>query len=656
MTLLALLSTLWVSALVGRLVYLQVFLRPELQERAEIQQSHTMNLDPERGTIYDRNGRELAVSVSVESVYAVPRAIEEADQTARALAGCLPLDSKRLAGRLESDRSFLWIDRKVDLTTAECVRDLDLAGVNFLPERRRFYPKRQLAAHLLGYVGMDNEGMSGVEYAFEDEIRGEVGQQIIWTDARNRPAASRVEKRSQPGRNIILTIDETIQHVAQTELERAVQESGARGGVAILLQSQSGEILAMAAVPGFNPNRYGDYPPSSWRNRSVTDAYEPGSTFKIISAAAALEEGVVTEDERIDCGRGVIKVGNRLVHDHDIFDVLTFREVIEKSSNVGMIRIGQRLGAERLERYVRAFGFGEATGVGLSAESRGILRDVSEWWPLTLASISFGQEIAVTPLQMVAAVNAVAAGGYLMRPVLVKEVRSPTNETLRASSPTPVRRVIGRDTASRLTDLMVGVVERGTGRRGAIPGFTVAGKTGTAQKATPEGGYSKTDFIASFTGFVPAAAPELTALVVLDSPQGDHSGGRAAVVFSRIVERSLRYLGVPPDAPGREGEEVPATMALASRWPRQEPLQGDSQQPTPAGSVARAAFGPGLPAPPSMPSLLGLPSRDAVARLVALHLSPELVGTGWVIDQYPPAGAPVEPGSRCLVFLGDAAP
>lgn len=655
-TLLALLSTLWVSALVGRLVYLQIFLRPSLQERAEIQQRHTMKLDPERGTIYDRNGRELAVSVSVESVYAVPRAIEEADRTARALAGCLPVDSEELAIRLKSDKGFLWVNRKIDPATADCVRELDLAGVNFLPETRRFYPKRRLAAHVLGYVGMDNEGMSGVEYAFEEEIRGEDGRQIIWTDARNRPAASRVEKRPQPGRNIILTIDETLQHVAQTELEEAVQESGAKGGVAILLRPETGEILAMAAVPGFNPNRYGDYPPSHWRNRSVTDAYEPGSTFKIISAAAALEEGVVSEDERIDCGRGVIQVGNRLIHDHQVFDVLTFREVLEKSSNVGMIRIGQRLGAERLERYVRAFGFGDATGVGLTAESRGILRDVSEWRPGTLAAISFGQEIAVTPLQMVAAVNVVAASGYLMRPILIKEIRSPSNEALRGASPSPVRRVLGRETASRLTDLMVGVVERGTGRRGTIPGFTVAGKTGTAQKATPEGGYSKTDFIASFVGFVPAGAPELTALVLLDSPEGDHSGGRAAAVFARIIERSLRYLGVPPDTPNIEGKAMHA-MPMASRWPRQEPLDiGNNEKFPQSGPVARVAFGPRISAPLRMPSLAGLPARDAVARLIAAHLSPDLVGSGWVIDQHPPAGAPVDPGSRCLVFLGDAAP
>ena len=651
-TLLALLSTLWVGGLVGRLVYLQIFLRSTLQERAEIQQSHTMKLDPTRGTIYDRNGRPLAVSVGVESVYAVPRAIDDPDRTASALAHCLPVEAGDLAVRLRSDKSFLWVDRKVDPLAAHCVRDLGFSAVGFLPETRRFYPKRRLAAHVLGYVGMDNEGMSGIEYALEEEIRGEHGQQIIWTDARNRPAASRVEKGTQPGRSIFLTLDETLQYIAETELEKAVGESGSKSGVAILLRPETGEILAMAAVPGFNPNRYGDYPAGHWRNRSVTDAYEPGSTFKIISAAAALEEGVVSEDERIDCGRGEILVGERIIRDHKVFDVLTFREVLKESSNVGMIRIGQRLGAERLERYVRAFGFGETTGVGLSAESRGIVRDVSQWRPQTLAAISFGQEIAVTPLQMVAAVNAVAASGYLMRPILVREIRSPIGEPLRRSSPSPVRRVISMETAARLTDLMVGVVESGTGTRAAIPGFTVAGKTGTAQKAAPGGGYSKTDYVASFAGFAPARAPELTALVVLDSPQGDHSGARAAAVFARIVERSLRVLGVPPDVPAVGGAR---TMRLASRWPRQEPFGPDDAPSSPAIPVARVAFGSPVSLKRLMPSLEGLPARDAVARLIAAHLSPEIVGSGWVIDQDPPAGAPVDPGSRCLVFLGGGA-
>jgi cell division protein FtsI (penicillin-binding protein 3) len=291
-----------------------------------------------------------------------------------------------------------------------------------------------------------------------------------------------------------------------------------------------------------------------WRNRTVTHAYEPGSTFKIVPAAAALEEGVTSEDERIDCGRGVIQVGGQLVRDHKIFDVLTFREVVERSSNVGMIRISQRLGKERLEQYVRAFGFGETTGVELPAESRGILRRASTWGERTMASIAFGQEIAVTPLQMVTAANAIAASGYLMRPKLVREIRSPEGEVLVRFEPEPVRRIVSRETASRMRDILEGVVERGTGTRAAVPGYRVAGKTGTAQKAVRTGGYSKTDFVASFVGFVPSRHPRLTALVILDSPEGDHTGARAAYVFARIAELAHAI----PVALGRNSRRSPA--------------------------------------------------------------------------------------------------
>jgi cell division protein FtsI (penicillin-binding protein 3) len=518
--------------------------------------------------------------------------------------------------------------------------------VYFLPEARRFYPKRDVAAHVLGFVGMDNEGMSGVEYASESDIRGEPGRQIIWMDARKRRAASRLEKSPLPGRDIYLTLDETLQHIAERSLEQARRETGSSRAMAILMRPETGEILAMAVAPGFNPNRYDAYPAARWRNRTVTDAYEPGSTFKIIPAAAALEEGVASEEERIDCGRGTIQVGDQWIRDHKIFDVLTFRDVLEQSSNIGMIRIAQRLGKERLERYVRAFGFGETTGVNLPAESRGLLRSASDWGPRTVASIAFGQEIGVTPLQMVSAVNAIAASGYLMRPRLVREVRSPEGKILIGFEPEPVRKVMSRETAARVRDILVGVVERGTGTRAAIAGYRVAGKTGTAQKAEPGGGYSKTDFIASFAGFVPADRPELTAIVILDSPSGDHSGGRAAEVFADIVEPSLHYLGIPP----RKGRE---TNPVLARWPEQAGIAEfyDLRRRRPRAApavVGNAAVIEEL----RMPALYGLSARDAVARTVAAGLVPELYGTGWVTEQSPPAGTYLGEGSRCTLILG----
>ena len=659
-------TSLWVLAVGGRLFYLSVSMRDTLQERAELQHQHTLKLDPRRGTIRDRNGRELATSVEVESVYAVPKAFAGAsiEQAATALASCLSLPRDKIAARLNRDKSFAWLERKANPRTVDCVRDLNLASVGFLTESRRFYPKRGLASQVLGYVGIDNEGMSGVEYALEEEIRGEPGRRIIWTDARNRRATSRVEARSYAGRSAYLTIDENLQYIAETELGAAIRESGSISGIALVMRPRTGELLAMASFPSFNPNRYGDYPAGHWRNRAVSDVYEPGSTFKIVAAAAALEENVTNEDERIDCGRGMIQIGSRVIRDSHDFDVLTFREVVEKSSNVGMIRIGQRLGKDRLEHYVHAFGFGAPSGVELPGESRGILRPAERWGPVTLASISFGQEIGVTPLQMVAAANVVATSGYLMRPRLLLGFGNTDDGRLVASfTPEPVRRVVKQDTSRRLKELLVGAVERGTGQRARIEGYRVAGKTGTAQKAV-RGGYSKTDYIASFVGFAPADTPELTALVILDSPIGDHSGSRAAAVFARIVKRSLRYLGVAPEA------EPP--LRIAKFWPQSRPIVG-AREPRPAeGRERTRGFGAqrvgglggraGQPvealeasAPTGrdgVPDVIGLPARDALALFVSHGVVPEIVGTGNVVEQYPTPGMRVEPGTRARLYLG----
>ena len=671
---LALMTSLWVLVVSGRLFYLTVSMRDTLQERAELQQQHTLKLDPRRGTIRDRNGHELATSVEVESVYAVPKAFSGAsiEQAAMMLASCLSLPRDKIAARLNRDKSFSWLERKANPRTVDCVRDLNLASVGFVTESRRFYPKRGLASQVLGYVGIDNEGMSGVEYALEEEIRGEPGRRIIWTDAKNRRAASRVETRSRAGRSAYLTIDENLQFIAETELGAAIRESGSKSGIALVMRPRTGELLAMASFPSFNPNRYGDYPASHWRNRAVTDVYEPGSTFKIVVAAAALEENVTNEDERIDCGRGVIQVGSRVIRDSHYFDVLTFREVVEKSSNVGMIRIGQRLGKDRMEHYIHAFGFGAPSGVELPGESRGILRPAEGWGPPTLASISFGQEIGVTPLQMVTAANVVATSGYLMRPRLLLGFGTTDARLVTPFTPTPepVRRVVQEETARRLKELLVGAVERGTGRRARIEGYRVAGKTGTAQKAV-RGGYSKTDYIASFVGFAPADTPELTALVILDSPTGNHSGSRAAAVFARIVKRSLRYLGVAPAA------EPP--LRIAKFWPQSRPIVGAREpgmvEPGADDRQRRQGFGaqrvgglggrPGQPVQPveaselmgmagrdGVPDVIGLPARDALARFVSHGVVPEIVGTGNVLEQYPEPGTRVEPGTRARLYLG----
>ena len=651
--LLGLVTCLWVLAVAARLAFLTIVQRDELHEKAELQYQHSLKLDAARGTLLDRNGRELAMSVEVESIYVVPKAftVEARESAARELATCLRLPTRRVASRLEGDKSFVWLERKAMPEEVRCVRALNLAGVGFLPETRRFYPKRYLASQVLGYVGLDNEGMSGVEYALEAVVRGEPGRRIIWTDALRRPAGSRVEKGSVPGRSAFLTIDENLQYIAETELAAAVRESRAGSGIAILMRPETGEILAMASHPSFNPNRYGDYPQSHWRNRSVTDVYEPGSTFKIVAASAALEEGVTAEDERIDCGGGSIRVADRLIRDHSVFDVLTFREVVEHSSNVGMIRIGQRLGRERLAKYIRAFGFGDPTGVELPAESRGILKPTERWGPVTLASISFGQEISVTPLQMVTAANVLASGGYLMRPKLVLGYAAPDGTLSRTAVAEPVRRVLSEETVERMRALLMGVVDHGTGKRAQIPGYVVAGKTGTAQKAVP-GGYSKTDYIASFVGFVPAERPALTAIVILDSPEGDHSGSRAAGVFAAIASRSLHYLGVPAaDEP---------LFRVAQVWPQTPPIlesraglavDAAAIRGVAASATLRTAVVPEDVSLQGAPRVEGLAARDALARFVARGLVPEVVGAGWVVEQHPAPGEVLPAGERAKLVL-----
>ncbi|HEY7819011.1 MAG TPA: penicillin-binding protein 2, partial [Vicinamibacteria bacterium] len=374
--LLGLTTSLAIAAVALRLSYLTIVTREEYEARGLVQYQQRLKLDARRGTIHDRNGRLLAESVEVDSLYAVPSAFtpERAREASASLARCLGMPRRRVLARLHGEKDFAWLERKATPEAVRCVEALGIAGVHSIAETRRFYPKRRLAAQVLGYVGIDNEGMGGVEYALEERIKGEPGSRVIWSDALRRRAGTRVEKRSVPGDSVYLTLDENLQHIAEAELSEAVRESRSRSGIAIVMRSPSGEVLAMASFPTFNPNRFGEAPESHRRNRSVTDVYEPGSTFKIVAASAALEEGVASEDERIDCGQGGIQIADRYIRDHRPFDVLEFREVVALSSNVGMIRIGQRLGPSRLEAYVKAFGFGEPTGVELPAESRGILR------------------------------------------------------------------------------------------------------------------------------------------------------------------------------------------------------------------------------------------------------------------------------------------
>jgi cell division protein FtsI (penicillin-binding protein 3) len=469
--LLALTISLWGLVVGIRLVQLQVLGRAFFDQQGTRQSERTVNLLPRRGLILDREGRPFAVSVDADSVYAVPQDVADPARTAAALARALGTDAagrRELLAQLQKDRAFVWIKRKVDPAGASRIRALQLDGIGFVSEHRRYYPQRELAAHVLGYVGLDNTGMSGVEYAFEDEIRGRAAKIVVRTDARRRPVAQ-TERPSTEGATVVLSLDEPIQHIAERELERSMAETQAASGMVIVVEPFSGELLAMAGRPGFNPNRYSAYPSARWKNRAVSDVFEPGSIFKIVTAAAGLQEKVVDPDEWLDCGHGKVEIAKTVINDHAVFDRLTFRQAVEKSSDVGMVRVAQRVGRGNFERYVRAFGFGAPTGVELPGESAGLLRPLERWSALSLPSMSFGQEIGVTGLQITMAAAAIANGGYLMKPLAVRRVEDASGRLLREMKPVVVRRVLEPETVETLGEILRGVVSEGTGRHAAVP-------------------------------------------------------------------------------------------------------------------------------------------------------------------------------------------
>ena len=650
LTLLALGVGLWAVCVGVRLFHLQVLERADFQRLAARQSERTLTIAPRRGAILDRNGRALAVSVEAESLYAVPQDVSDPEGTAAALAPVLrlePREKRELVAQLRRSRAFVWVRRKVDPATARAVRDLQLDGIGFLAESRRYYPKRELAAPLLGYVGLDNTGMGGIEYAFDGEMRGRAAKVVVRTDARRRPVGQ-ADRPSTEGRTVRLTVDETLQHLAERELRRSVAETRSVSGLAVMLEPHTGEVLALASEPGFNSNSFADYPGARRVNRAVADAYEPGSIFKIVTAAAGLQEKVVEPEEVLDCGHGTIEIAGVSINDHAVFDKLSFRMAVAKSSDIGMIRVAQRLGREQFARYVRDFGFGTPTGVELPGESSGLFRPTAKWSAISLASLSFGQEVGVTALQMAMAASAVANGGYLMKPLVVRRVEDRDGRVVKESKPLAVRRVLQPETVDVLTDLLKGVVREGTGRHAAIPGYVVAGKTGTAQKIEPSGRYSMVDHVASFVGFAPASHPALVVLVSLDTPKGPHNEGGdvAAPVFARVMEQALRHRAVPSDDPERVLRATPV---------RPESVIHAAYRPGASGvDAGRFTTPPGKTEdadPRIMPDLRGTSAREAALAAARRGLIVELKGSGRVVAQTPEPGSEIEPGQSCELSL-----
>lgn len=633
----------WTAAIEARLVYLQVLRHEDLAARAERQQMRTVPAPAKRGEILDRHGRVLAYSVDAESIYAVPSEIEQPRKAVAALCGaledCTVKEREALLERFGRQRAFVYVRRQVSPEQARRVRELELEGIGFMKESRRFYPNKELAANLLGYVGIDSDGLHGIESAYDSLIKGRAGTVLIQTDAR-RHAFSRLEKPPTTGATLELTIDQYLQHVAERELRTAVEATDAQGASATVMDPWTGEILAMANWPTFNPNAYRLARDDARRNRAVQDLYEPGSTFKVVTASAALEERIVRPTDRIDVSTGTIRFGSHVIRDDHRHTVLTFSDVIVKSSNVGAIKVGLRLGAERMGLYTQRFGFGQQTSPDFPGESPGIVWEPARLKELGLASMSMGYQVGVTPLQMAAAVSSVANGGHLMQPRVVRAV---IRDGVRVPVPHKiVRRTITTETAAELTRIMEGVVERGgTATRAKLDGHTVAGKTGTARKLV-NGRYSRSDYNTSFVGFVPSRKPVFTIIVVVDSPRVDKYGGLAAApVFQRIATAALRHYGVPPTL-------NPAPPVLVAR------RQQRHEVPT-SGAVEPLAI---LPAAQPLyvrsnvfPDLRGLSAREAVRSLARLGLSARVHGAGVVVGQQPEPGVPLDGQMLCELWL-----
>lgn len=536
-----------------RLVSLQVLQAAELTAKADRQHQKTVSLEGARGTIVDRHGKVLAMNMEVPSVFGIPTALDSPAKTARSLSPVLHVRTDELERKLRQDRSFVWLARKLDPEQGHRLERMPMEGIGLVMEGRRFYPKGSLLAHVLGFAGMDGEGLEGIERRYESQLHGEKRVVVLQRDAMGRTVFPKGQAEQVPagGHSLVVTIDEVIQYIAEKEVEEAVTKARAKSGTVIVLDPQSGAVLALAISPRFDPNAVASLTADRWRNRALTDTYEPGSTMKALVAAAALEEKVMKPSTMLYGENGRMTIANTVIHDHEKLGWMTFAQVIQKSSNIGAAKTGMALGDQRLYRYLQAFGFGQKTEIDLPGEVGGLVKHPKEWGRRSLASISMGQEIGVTPIQMVSAVAALANGGVLMKPYVVSEVRDAQGKTLRQILPQVKRRVVSPETARTVTSILEGVVTDGTGTKAAIPGFRVAGKTGTAQKIDPRtGAYSSTLFVGSFVGFVPADNPRLAMIVVIDEPQGENWGGTvAAPVFRRVGEQVLNYLGVSSDEP-----------------------------------------------------------------------------------------------------------
>jgi cell division protein FtsI (penicillin-binding protein 3) len=702
---------LWCAAICLRLVILQIFDYGKFEHQATRQQNRTEEVSAKRGIIYDRAGRELAMSIAVDSAFAVPSEIPDLPGTISLISRITKSDPREILARCKASKSFCWVARKTDADIADRIKALHLSGIYSQKESKRFYPKRDLAAQVLGYVGMDDAGLSGIEREYEDKLHGEPGRMLISVDARKKWYGS-VEKQPEPGENVVLTIDEQIQYIADKELATAMEQTHAISGTVVVENPHTGEILALANRPTFNPNLAREITLEKLKNHAVSDVYEPGSTFKLVTLSAALEEKVTNPDEVFDCQMGSIMFNGMRIRDSRPHGLLSVTQILAESSDVGAIKVALRLGQDRFYKYIRAYGFGSQTGIELPGESRGLTKPVSRWSKVSMGAISMGQEIGITPIQLSGLVSTIANDGVWIAPRIVAGTTAPQKTPqMIAFHPADEHRVISKFTATQMKKMMQQVVLEGTGRKAILEGYSSAGKTGTAQKVDPAThAYSRTKYVGSFAGFAPINNPAIVVAVILDSAVGLHQGGQvAAPVFQRVSQQVLEYLHVQHDVDlprsrqvlmaRREvredelAEESPDhlsapidlsdnTVADASQSATPVPTPKVSDAPKNSGVVNASLLQREIPPPPIqdhsqpsssealpitaetrrgtvvldveqggivVPSFMGKSVRSAVEEAEQSGLDLDAVGSGVAKDQSPPPGAHVTAGSRVTV-------
>jgi cell division protein FtsI (penicillin-binding protein 3) len=716
----------WAGLIASRLFWLQVVRHSEYVERAQRQQQRTFEVAPRRGVLYDRNLRELAMTVQVDSIFAVPSEIDDKHAVAHTLAPIVHNDpedaqttEEQIVSRLDAGRNFAWVARRVNPETAAKVRALvesgALKGIYFQKEFQRFYPDNEIAAQVLGYVGLDDNGLGGLELKFEPQLHGEPGRMFTAMDARRHVVGSS-EREPAPGQNLVLTIDENIQFLAERALDHAMERVHADNATVVIQDVHTGQILALAIRPTFNPNLFRRTTPALLKNHAVSDVYEPGSTFKLVAYSAALDQGSVKPDDMVDCQGGQITIAGRVIHDNqgEHYGVIPVHQALEVSSDVGAIKMALKVGPDRFYQYIHDFGFGSRTGTEMPGETRGLLRPVNRWGASSIGSIAIGQEVGVTPIQLVTMVSTIANGGVYLPP----HVLLPGQGQVDGSGKTPVaaqpfkpggdlpsplppgaHRVLSTLTAAEMRKMMEGVVLYGTGKGAQLNGYSSGGKTGTAQKIDPATHlYSKTMHIASFAGIAPVNNPVIAVAVVIDNPKGGSYYGAqvSAPVFAEVAQQVLEYLAVPhdidlhavrpkgkPEKPVVEDAsdhtgDVNALYAAVNDLPADDPLRAPQSQPSPAAQTATSLSQAGAQSAQAaanmstsatqtpavstvtiadgktlrVPSLIGLPVRKVIEQATAAGLEVQITGSGSVREQAPAPGVMVAPGTKIVVRCG----